>query len=82
MIAEKLTNDLEALIGQIDEAREVRKRRKANLLKEQPTIAGACELEGISKQLDSLQLAEDILQDAIKELEAIEDEDETARNSA
>jgi hypothetical protein len=82
MIAEKLTNDLEALIGQIDEAREVRKRRKANLLKEQPTIAGACELEGINKQIDSLQLAEDILQDAIKELEAIEDEDETACNSA
>jgi hypothetical protein len=74
MIAEKLTNDLEALIAQIDEAREVRKNRKANLLKEQPTIAAASELDGINKHLDSLQLAEDVLRDAIDELNAIEED--------
>jgi hypothetical protein len=72
MIAEKLTNDLQQLIEQIHQARAIRNQRRAAILNEQPSHGAASELAGIDRQFASLRLAEDILQDAIKELRVIE----------
>jgi hypothetical protein len=80
MIAEKLTNDLQQLIDQIHQARAIRNRRRAAILNEQPSHAGASELAGIDRQFASLRLAEDILQDAIKGIREIEPEPDAAED--
>jgi hypothetical protein len=75
MIVAQLTHDLQVLIDQIQDARASRTERRQKILASEPTDAGASELAAIDKHFEHLRLAEDVLQDAIKGIRAIDPED-------
>jgi hypothetical protein len=67
---------LESLLANIEERRAAVKRRKGELLREEPTWSAAKELMALNLELDHLRLAQDILGDAMTALrQQIKDED-------
>ena len=68
-VLENITEKLNALIADVDQMRTSVGRRKAALLKETPTESGMNELVSLNRSLEGLQLAEDLLSDAVKAIE-------------
>jgi len=63
---------LEKLIAAIDERRALMERWRVEILSGEPTSCGATTLLALKKQLDHLQLAEDVLADALSAVERID----------
>jgi hypothetical protein len=59
------------IIATIEEKRALIERRRKCVLAEEPSFSGMSALDGHSMALEHLRLAEDVLSDAVTELERI-----------
>ena len=73
---------LEKLIDAVDEQRASTQRRKRELLQEEPTWSAGKELIALNEQLDHLQLADDILSDALSAIREIDPDDDDGEYAA
>lgn len=77
-----IRDGLEKLIAAVDEQRAATERRKRELLQEEPRWSAGKELIALNEQLDHLQLADDVLSDALTVIRKIDPDDDDGERAA